>query len=77
MKKFTDEELRKYDGSKPKTPLYIAYKGKVYDVTSSSLFDEGMHFEHCAGADLTEFLEEASHGEEVLEGLTVVGEYEE
>ncbi len=75
MKVFTEEELKRYDGSNPDNPIYIAYKGKVYDVTESPLFKDGMHFEHCAGCDLTEFLEDAPHGEEVLEELKEVGEY--
>ena len=31
---FTVQELKKYDGSR-KMPVYIAYNGLVYDVTSS------------------------------------------
>jgi len=53
----------------------IAFKGKVYDVTTSPLFIDGMHFEHYAGADLTDFIEDAPHGEEVMGEMTVVGEY--
>ncbi|MFQ5442046.1 MAG: cytochrome b5 domain-containing protein [Thermodesulfobacteriota bacterium] len=77
MKKFTEEELKKFDGGTPGGPIYFAYKGKVYDATNSPLFVDGMHFEHFAGCDLTEYLEDASHGDEVMEELKVIGEYEE
>lgn len=75
MKVFDEAELKKYDGSDPANPVYIAYKGKVYDVTTSPLFIDGMHFEHYAGTDLTDFMEDAPHGEEVMGELTVVGEF--
>lgn len=74
MKTFTEEELKKYDGSTAQTPIYFACNGKVYDVTNSPLFIEGMHFEHFAGCDLTEYLADAPHDEEVFAELTVVGE---
>lgn len=75
MKIFDEDELKKYDGSNPSNPIYFAYKGKVYDVTASPLYINGMHFEHFAGCDLTEFLADAPHDEEVLGELKVVGEY--
>ena len=33
LKKFTLEELRKYDGKGPDGKIYVALGGKVYDVT--------------------------------------------
>ncbi|VAV82205.1 hypothetical protein MNBD_DELTA01-1408 [hydrothermal vent metagenome] len=77
MKKFTEDELTQFDGAEDGKPVYIAYKGKVYDVTGNPLFTDGMHFEHPSGCDLTDYMEEAPHGDEVMEHLTVVGEYEE
>lgn len=74
MKRFTMEELKGYDGGQKDKPIYFAYKGKVYDITDSPLFIDGLHFEHYAGTDLTEFITDAPHGEEVLEGIKVVGE---
>jgi len=74
MRKFTLEELKKYDGKEGR-PAYVAYKGKVYDVSSSPSWAGGEHYgEHFAGRDLTEAMAEAPHGEEVLEGFPVVGE---
>lgn len=74
MKTFTEEELKKYDGSTPGEPIYFAYNGKVYDVTDNPLFIDGMHFEHFTGCDLTEFIDDAPHDDDVLEHLTQVGE---
>ncbi|MDH4227664.1 MAG: cytochrome B5 [Deltaproteobacteria bacterium] len=77
MKKFNAAELKKYDGSEPGKPIYFAFKGKVYDATASPLFIDGMHFEHPAGGDLTDYLDDAPHGEEAVMELPVVGEYSE
>ncbi|MCK5235349.1 MAG: cytochrome B5 [Deltaproteobacteria bacterium] len=77
MKKFTADELREFDGSDETKPIYFAYKGKVYDATKSPLFLEGMHFEHPAGDDLTEYMDDAPHGDEALHDCPVIGEYEE
>ena len=70
---FTRDELKAFDGTGGK-PIYAAYKGKVYDVSTSPLWTEGQHFEHLAGADLTDELADPPHGEEVFESFLVVGE---
>jgi len=57
VKEFTEEELARYNG-KNGAPAYIAYKGKVYDVSDSFLWRNGSHqVLHNAGADLTEAIE--------------------
>lgn len=71
---FTTEELKQYDGSQKGSPIYFAYKGKVYDVTNHPLFIDGIHFEHYAGCDLTDYMKDSPHGDEVLEKLKVVGD---
>jgi predicted heme/steroid binding protein len=72
-RKFTLKELAEYNGAGGK-PAYIAYKGKVYDVSASSFWLDGDHFgTHPAGKDLTEDLELAPHGGEVLERTKQVG----
>ena len=71
-KTFTLEELSLYNGADGR-PIYIAYKGKVYDVSSSPLFEYGMHFEHYSGEDLTQAIEDAPHGDEVIHGFPFVG----
>jgi predicted heme/steroid binding protein len=72
-KQFTVEELKQYDGKDGK-PAYIAYKGKVYDVSDDFLWVEGDHQgEHTAGVDLTEEMSRAPHLEDVLERVKLIG----
>lgn len=74
-RKFTREELKKYDG-KDGRPAYIAFKGKVYDVTDDFLWVDGDHQgEHEAGKDLTEEMSRAPHGEETLERVKQIGTF--
>ncbi|MCM1986516.1 MULTISPECIES: cytochrome b5 domain-containing protein [Methanococcoides] len=73
MEEFTTEELAKYNG-KDGEKCYFAYKGKVYDVTDSMLWEDGDHQGmHDGGIDLTEDQEDAPHDDDVLEDFTVVG----
>lgn len=73
MKEFTEEELAQYDG-KDGNPVYVAFKGKVYDVSGSFLWKDGTHqVYHSAGTDLTEALEQAPHGGDILERFPVIG----
>jgi len=70
---FTREELRRYDGRDGIT--YIAYQGKVYDVSGSYHWRQGIHhYRHHAGHDLTDALKDAPHGIDLLEKYPVVGE---
>lgn len=75
MRQFSEKELRKYNGQDG-NPAYIAYKGQVYDVTSSKLWKNGSHFKkHFAGYDLTEEISKAPHSEEVFENYTPIGTF--
>lgn len=71
-KKFTRQELRSFDGKNGK-PAYIAFRGKVYDVTESEQWEQGEHLGHKAGRDLSVDMTMAPHSEDVLDELTVVG----
>ena len=71
-RKFTLDELGKFDG-KESRPAYVAYKGKVYDVTESSQRIDGDHLGHAAGEDLIGQMDIAPHAEEVMERMKVVG----
>ena len=72
-RQLTIEELKEYNGKNGK-PAYIAYKGKVYDVTDDYLWIDGEHQgEHFAGTDLTESMAQAPHMEDVLERVKTVG----
>ena len=72
QQRFTISDLSKFNG-KNGNPAYIAFKGKVYDVTGSSQWMDGDHLGHEAGQDLTLALEIAPHGEEAVEKMRVVG----
>jgi predicted heme/steroid binding protein len=70
---FTERELMQYNGEKGR-PVYIAYRGLVYDVSRSIKWRTGMHEQlHYAGLDLTRSLRKAPHGEEVFAHWPVVG----
>lgn len=74
QKKVTSQELEANDGKNGK-PAYIAYQGKVYDVSESSFWMEGEHMGmHNAGKDLTEDLEMAPHKDENFSKVKYVGE---
>ena len=72
MRTFTKEELKKYDGSDG--VAYVAYGGKVYDVSQSFHWKRGIHqVIHHAGCDLTKALTQAPHGPNMLDKFPIVG----
>lgn len=56
-----------------KNEIWIAFKGKIYDVSDSRLWRNGMHYEHWAGQDLTKELNDAPHNSNVFDKFDVVG----
>jgi predicted heme/steroid binding protein/uncharacterized membrane protein len=73
LKEFTLEALKSFNGENDQ-PIYIAYKGKVYDVSESKMWRKGMHMQrHQAGADLTTDIQAAPHEPDVLERYPQVG----
>jgi len=72
MKIFSREELKKYDGTNGTS--YVAYRGKVYNVSKSYQWQKGVHqVSHKAGQDLTEALKDAPHSDDLLLKFPVVG----
>ena len=72
-KLITEDELKKCDGQEGR-PAYIAFRGRVYDVSGSDLWSGGVHqFRHQAGKDLTADFAAAPHDESVFERLPSVG----
>jgi predicted heme/steroid binding protein len=66
-------ELARGDGQEGR-PVYVAFRGKVYDATNSRLWRGGKHVAaHASGADLTEAFVHAPHSEEVLARLPILG----
>jgi predicted heme/steroid binding protein/uncharacterized membrane protein len=73
MKEFTAEELTSFNGKEGR-PVFIAFQGKVYDVTKSPLWAKGLHMNrHPSGKDLAGEISAAPHGTEVLERYPQVG----
>ncbi len=62
MREFTADELADFDGREGK-PAYVAFEGRVYDVSDSGMWSGGDHEGmHEAGHDLTVDHEDAPHG---------------
>lgn len=76
MKVFDREELARFDG-KDGRPAYVAYLGKVYDLTGTPESEHGDHYGHPFGVDLTDAMDDAPHADNLLFELEVVGVYEE
>ena len=72
MKEYTTQQLALRNGS-DKEEIWVAYRGVIYDVTNSRLWREGKHYEHWAGQDLTDELNDAPHDSKVFENLQIVG----
>ncbi len=70
-------ELASHDGRDGRK-AYIAVSGKIYDVTESTRWENGLHPpDHQAGKDLTEELSQAPHVRAVIERFPVVDTLEE
>ncbi len=54
--------------------IWIAFEGRVYDVSASKLWKKGMHYEHWAGQDLTDELLDAPHSKRALKKFNIIGE---
>jgi predicted heme/steroid binding protein/uncharacterized membrane protein len=73
MKEFDSAELAQFNGEDGK-PIYIAHDGKVYDVSQSKLWRNGVHMKrHSAGQNLTADIQAAPHEPDVLERYPQVG----
>ena len=73
MKEFTPEGLAAYNGE-DNEKIYVAHKGKVYDVSESKMWKGGLHMKrHKAGNDLTTDIQAAPHEPDVLERYTQIG----
>lgn len=73
LHRFTIEELARCNGENG-APAYVAYEGRVFDVSASRLWRGGTHMKrHAAGADLSAELSAAPHDSSVLERFPQVG----
>lgn len=73
VRQFTLRELNKFDGSDPALPIYLAFSGNVYDVTSGkSYYQPGGVYHYLAGRDASVELHIAG-GEIIKRKYPVVG----
>lgn len=62
---FTAEQLKQYDGSDPSKPIYVALKGRVFDVTTgNNFYGPGGPYAMFAGKDASRALAKMSKLEE-------------
>lgn len=58
-----------------KEQIWVAYLGVIYDVTDSKMWKDGKHYQHWAGQDLTEELDQdAPHNTEVFRNFKKIGQ---
>lgn len=70
---FTLQELSRFDGLEGR-PLYVGYKGRVYDLSASPLFQGEKRMRcHLGGKDLSHEIDLAPHGEDLIFKFPVVG----
>ena len=72
LKEYTRAELALRNGQ-DKPQIWIAFRGLIYEVTSSRLWRNGKHYEHWAGQDLADELAEAPHNENVFDKFEPIG----
>jgi predicted heme/steroid binding protein len=69
---FSKSQLSLRNGQ-DKPEIWVAYKSFIYDMTDSKMWKNGKHYEHWAGQDLTEELQDAPHSENVFEKFNPIG----
>jgi len=69
---YTKSQLALRNGQ-DREEIWIAWNGKIFDVTESRLWFNGKHYEHWAGQDLTAELKDAPHTEAVFERFKMIG----
>ncbi|MCK9226449.1 MAG: cytochrome b5 domain-containing protein [Syntrophorhabdaceae bacterium] len=73
MREIDGRELAANDGRGGR-PLWVAHKGRIFDLSTSSLWEGGSHMgSHNAGGDLTDEIDDAPHGPEMLERFPQIG----
>ena len=70
---YTKNQLALRNGQ-DRDEIWVAYQGRIYDVSRSRLWRRGHHYEHWAGQDLTAELEkDAPHTANVFDNFPVIG----
>lgn len=62
---FTPQQLKQYDGTDPSKPIYVAIKGRVFDVsTAKNFYGPGGAYAVFSGKDASRALAKMSKNEE-------------
>ncbi len=70
---YTKNQLALRNGQ-DRDEIWVAYQGRIYDVSRSRLWRRGNHYEHWAGQDLTAELDkDAPHTANVFDNFPVIG----
>ena len=73
MKTYTISQVALRNGQDMEE-IWVAYEGFIYDVSVSRLWRNGKHYEHWAGQDLSQELDQdAPHNANVFDKFDVVG----
>jgi len=72
LKSYTISQLSLRNGQ-DKPEIWCAYKGFIYDLGKSKLWQKGKHYEHFAGQDLTAEMKDAPHTEFVFDKFEPIG----
>jgi len=72
MESYTRQQLALRNGQ-DRDEIWVAFEGKIYDVSESRLWKKGMHYEHWAGQNLTDELADAPHTAKVFDKFDVIG----
>lgn len=76
MNSYTKNQLALRNGQ-DRGEIWCAYKGTIYDLSESDLWETGKHYQHWAGQDLTDEFKDAPHQEWVFDKFKKVGYLEE
>ena len=76
LRQYSQDELAKYDGSDLNKPIYLAYEGYVYDVSSgrADFYNPGEAYHYLVGKDSTKLLN-VFGGDLIKRKYSVVGKY--
>ena len=70
---YTPFQLALHNGQ-DRPQIWVAYQSIIYEVTDSRLWRKGQHYQHWAGQDLTDELDQdAPHTAKVFERFVKVG----
>jgi len=72
LQEYTRRQLALRNGQ-DKPEIWVAYNGLIYELNRSKLWRNGKHYEHWAGQDLTQEMNDAPHNENVFDKFDVVG----